>query len=93
MITSPVIFTALYGFVYGKRIGIMNIWKCLGVLYPLWLIFYEGVMPFWLNIPQYGVQDKFVFSLRLVMILEIPSAIAIYLYGYKSNQIWSQSQG
>lgn len=79
---------SLYGYVFSRKLGRRVLWRTFSFIYPLWAIFYGVVIAFVLNIPQYG--DPAVVDLWLVIdpLFVIPTSIAIYLYGYKSNHIW-----
>ena len=80
----------LFGYIYSMKLGPNILWRIFCVLYPLWIIFYELISPFILNIPSYGDHTEFNAWLLIPFVFLVPSCIVLYLYAFKSKKVWGQ---
>ncbi|MGL6160177.1 hypothetical protein [Microbulbifer sp.] len=78
----------LFGYAFSKKIGGRRFWKGFCFAYIAWVIFYEMVAPFLLDIAQYGDPPTFDMYFVLVPLFTIPTACVIYLYAYKAKHVW-----
>lgn len=87
------ILPGLYGYTFSKRILSQLVWKTTCYMYPVWFIFYGIIVPFLLNIPQYGTPTALDGEFWFSLILGIPTCILFYLYAFKAEYLWAPEQG
>lgn len=85
-----IIIVGLFGYSYSKKILSRGIWMGIAIIYPFWFLFYEFVLPFVFNLPLYGEFVEFDAWLLLSLLFGIPSGLAFFFYGYKSDYIWGK---
>lgn len=78
----------LFGYAYSKRIFTSTFWKRFFIVYLSWTIVYGFVMPYGLDMPQYGEQRPIDSWLLLELVFFILCGLPLYFYAYKSEHIW-----
>lgn len=81
--------TGLYGYVFRKRIAGAPWWRLACGTYLLWFIAYEYVLPFGFGLVRYGEQPALGIDTLISAALSIPMIVALYLYGFRSDDIWN----
>jgi hypothetical protein len=81
----------LYGFALKKKFFNSIFWKFFSISYFVWLIVFF-VLPH-SNLINILIRQYYnIWNLISVVLHIIPPIAALYLYGFKSNEIWSQNQ-
>lgn len=82
---------ALYGYVFGKRIGAQQSWKIACYVYPAWFVLYEFVLPFGFGMPKYGDAEPLGFAEVLAVVLGALTLLTFHRYAFRSETLWQNS--
>ncbi|MDF3032112.1 MAG: hypothetical protein K0R03_2670 [Moraxellaceae bacterium] len=90
LLTFPVILLGLYGYAYGKAFSRQGFWKAVAYAYPVWVVFYEVVVPFGFGLDSYGEPPSLGADLPLALVIAAITAVAFYRYAFRSREIWQE---
>lgn len=79
----------LFGFAWRKRILIKSIWQVTAFLYVFWTFVYAFIFIPSQKLPDGSIGQINILWVNIVsLILFLPWFISLFLYGYKSIEVW-----
>jgi hypothetical protein len=78
----------LYGYAWGKGILSQGYWKVFFFIMIIWNIVYHYFIPVPAKVAETLQGQSQAYSATIGLIIFIPLIIAIYLYGYKRDDLW-----
>jgi len=78
----------LFGFVFWRRLAIPPLWQFVfvaSVAYEIWNLFSTATDP---ELKDTGHAGLLVASVATALLLQVPMLIALYLYGFRSKELW-----
>lgn len=77
---------SLFGYSYKKRILNISFWKFFAPVFLFWEIFFLIYENFIIGGSE-NIEHSFIFFM-ISLLITIPGYVAVFLYGYRSKEIW-----
>lgn len=82
---SAVQLLGLFGFAFERRVSVQGLWRLVfiaSIAYEIWDWYSVMTMP---DVVGSGI---FLIGIGVAVLLEIPMLIALFLYGFRSRELW-----
>ena len=89
--TPIVALAGLFGYAYKKQIIHANFWKIWFFLVLAWEAVYTIFLADWTVIEKHGLAVALAAKLLSFAIIA-PGYVALYLYGFRSRELWESSE-
>ena len=89
LVVSTTGLVGLFGYCYQKRIAVRNFWKAL---FPIMM----ASDAFQISVENWsdpGGLNAIIIGIGVLLVLVLPLYIAIYRYGFKDENLWSEHVG
>ena len=84
---SGIALSGLFAFAYGKRFVNRHFWRVWLIVIVCWDLIYNLVFTHYLGIAHPELTGSVAETL-MGLVLLMPEYIALYLYGYRSDNLW-----
>jgi hypothetical protein len=91
IVISLTALTGLFGYTFTKKIHSQTFWRIWLFVIVIWDLFYNLYLTAILGVAQGVAQegDKInITEMLIAFIFIFPEYVALYLYGYKSTELW-----